>query len=140
MALFPVLLKRRYRKKRQALRIELERMLLYLDVGYDLSYAWESVRQKPLSQDLNHLIEHPIHFSYLNWFIFLIDIYQTGAPVRPSLLALCEQLKRDEAIELEQHLETLPSRLNLVLLLFFLPATFLILFAPLLFALTSQLQ
>lgn len=136
------------------MRLELWRFLgavsLLLECGYDLSFAWDEAFHRlrgDLSPELRRALggSRPLArrlrrarfplASERAWLCVLAELHASGAPVRRTLSAWREALLRAHERELAAFSRTLPLRMNLILLLFFLPPALLALMAPLLFAL-----
>lgn len=135
MAHLPLRLKRRRRRDLSELLVRLDLLSLYLGAGFDLSYAWGEATGSapgPVAGELDRLARtypNPVHRV---WFASLRDLYGQGAPVQPLVAAFADYLRKERARDMEVFARELPTRANLLLLLFFLPAAFLLLFAPLL--------
>lgn len=144
-------------RERRRLRLELWRFLgavaILVESGFDLGYAWDEAlgaATEGLSPTLRRLLSHggPLsrRFRRLSrrfplpeqaaWFAILGELQATGAPVRQGLAAWRSALRREHDRDLDRFGKALPLRMNLVLLLFFLPPALLSLIAPLLFALS----
>src|SRR5262249_23297837 len=146
-----MLLLREARQRRAKLLHFFEALSAYIQCGYDLSYAWYShlepildleldlksdqkdrARDRELARDLEELANQYPDPSHRLWFALLARLYSEGAPLEDAVLAAVQALQREHLVDLESHCRTLPYRLNLRILLFFLPPTFLLLFFPLL--------
>ncbi len=155
-----VLLKSRNKHKRRvrhSLMQFFETTGLYLQAGYDLGYAWpESLKaigeQMPegLKEELSLKKEEPINqllvrlASIFNvkelriWFSVILELYQSGAGLSNCVSSIANTLRSEHSRDLENHLQRLPSRTNILVILFFLPPTFLLLFYPLLLEIVSS--
>jgi len=146
MASLSLSLNRRARIERQRLLALLDLVSLYLSAGFDLSYAWAEARKAgflPVGKDASLLGEIEVFAAQLSnpvhrvWFRALRDLYREGAPVQALLSAFADQVRKERMRDMESFARQLPTRANLLLLLFFLPAAFLLLFAPLLLQLSQ---
>ncbi len=129
-------------------------LALYLGCGFDLAHSWnESISGMlsdgptrhsltlrdpgtPFSEHLEHLASTFPMTSLRQWFGILRQSYVVGSPIIPLIRAFSESMRRDQLRDFEQHARTLPTRANVLLLIFFLPPALLIIFGPLL----SQLK
>lgn len=159
----PVLLKSKTQEKRirrKHLLNFFELLGVYLQVGYELSYAWNQVLTvtgrageifvleelefdsdtQPLSSFLEEQSQKFSQRSYRVFFEVLGQLYTEGAPLVPATQSLSQFLRRELERDLEQHLRQAPSQANILLLLFFLPAAFLLLFFPFFLHLQATLQ
>lgn len=147
------------RQWRQGLLHFFEAVTLYLEAGYDLAYAWpeallaigdelppslrhalEPAKEEGLSATLTRL---NLTFDIIEqrlWFGVLAELYSRGASLVDGVQCLAGQLRREQERALEEHLRDLPSRASILLILFFLPPTFLLLFSPLLHQLLRSLN
>jgi len=152
MASFRFCLKSKFRRRdRKQLLHFVDALLLHLEAGYDLAYAWsaalevtESSANPEFLNSLRPTAEQGmadllvrIAKSYPNpdhglWFWVIRELYSQGAGVAEPVRAMAAALRREAARDLDEHCRALPGRLNLLLLLFFLPPTLLLLFVPLL--------
>ncbi len=164
MASFKILLEKlrkgvRYRRRvRHALMQFLETVGLYLQAGYDLGYAWpESLKaigdkmpagllpelssreEEPIGQLLERLANHFSIRPLRVWFSVILELYQSGAGLSHCVSSIANTLRSEHSRDLENHLQRLPSRTNILIILFFLPPTFLLLFYPLLLEVISSL-
>ncbi len=155
------------KSKTQEIRIQRRHLLhffellgVYLQVGYELSYAWNQVLivtgrageifvleelqfdsdTQPFSSFLEKLSQNFSQRSYRVFFEVLGQLYTEGAPLVPAMQSLSQFLRRELERDLEQHLRQAPSQANILLLLFFLPAAFLLLFFPFILHLQASLQ
>ncbi len=146
-----ILLNREHRRRRHQLSHFFDALSLYLEAGFDMGYAWPEVyralsphlcpslqRALPLSegQSVSSLLEalgrdYP-QVDHRLWFQVLRELYERGAGMREAVEAVARTLREEHERDLESHCQRLPTRANVVLLLFFLPPTLLLLFAPLL--------
>lgn len=128
-----------------------EGVAIHIHCGYDLAYAWNEVLRGvgqvmapafvtlmlfqdggTLADTLNRLSNSYPDPSHRLWFTILAQLYMQGAGMSEAVTAAAETLDREQARDLDNHCRTLPGRLNLRILLFFLPPTLLLLFCPLL--------
>lgn len=138
---------------KRALILFLETLEVYLRAGFEISFAWPECHaaltpevecpffselalktnaQESFAESLQRLsLKYP-NPSARPWFGILAELYGAGAPLADAVLALADTLRREEARELEATLRALPARVNVILLLFFLPPALLLIFAPLL--------
>ncbi len=145
-----LLLSRERRRQRQELGHFLDAVSLYLEAGFDLGYAWPEVhrvlagqlspqvrdtlavaRGGAISPVLARLGETYPDRQHRLWFQVLRELYERGAGLRDGVEAAARALREEQERDLEAHCLRLPTRANVVLLLFFLPPTLLLLFAPL---------
>jgi len=130
-----LLLKRRRRRQASDLLARLDLVALYLTAGFDLSYAWNEGWARDNASVTSELgrfaVEYP-NPAHRVWFSALKDLYANGSPVQPLVAAFCDYLRKERAREMEAFARELPAKANLLLLIFFLPAAFLLLFPPLL--------
>jgi len=147
---FEFLLKRRRRLLRRDLIGFLDALSLQLQVGYDLAYGWPetlAALDSQLGPDMRTFLRplddeamsatltrlagaYPVE-AHRHWFHALLDRYVSGASVLESVRAIATYLRKEQERDFEAHCRTLPSKLNVLLILFFLPPTFLLLFVPL---------
>lgn len=135
----------------------LEWVLLYLSAGYELGFAWEQTRlQVPLelipellpflesaesqsghsiSKRLRWFSEHLPYDEMRMWFGAIEKLYQSGAGLSGPLRAAIRTLRNSEAQDLEQHLRALPGKVNVLMLIFFIPPTLVLMLLPLLLGL-----
>ena len=162
MASFSLLLKSNgQRELRRGLIYFLEGLSLHLQGGYEFSYSWaetikmmshelpiplrneltlESSSEGGLNQLLTRLaMSYPTE-SHRIWFAVLQKLYLSGAGLVDGTLGLAQTLRSEEERDLKHHLKTLPTKINITLILFFLPATFLLLFVPLLINLANNFK
>jgi hypothetical protein len=153
---------REARRRRKDLLYFFDTLILHLQVGYDLAYSWRETSkalQGEVSESFFLLVapssiegERESQTAILTrlaaaypdaphrlWFSALRELYAQGAPLRDAVVAISHSLRQEQARDLEAHGRTLPARLNVALLLFFLPPTFVLLFAPLLHSLSQTL-
>lgn len=134
-------------------------LALFLACGFDLSHGWKETLKASEVKDLLHLKPHLIlddagsfsqHLTHLatqfpypdfrQWFAILEQSYRTGSPVIPIVKAFTDSMRREQAREFEEHCRNLPTRTNILLLLFFLPPALLLVFAPLVLGFGRLLQ
>ncbi len=146
-----MLLLRERRRWRRDLIHFFEGVSLHIHSGYDLAYSWSEVL-KGLSEVLNPTFTELLCLrdeegitgllgrlangypepSHRMWFGMLKQLYGQGAPMGEAVLAAGKTLRGEQERDLEAHCRRLSGRLNLRILFFFLPPTFLLLFCPLL--------
>jgi hypothetical protein len=130
------------RRRRNGLVAVLDAVGLYLTAGYDLGYAWpgavEAARSSlPVPADrgmaavLAELAAGYPDLEHRVWFAVLSDLYTSGASLGAAVEAMSATLRKEQALDLEAHCRLLPTKDNVVLLIFFLPPAFLLLFSPL---------
>lgn len=155
-----VLLKSKMKHKRRvrhSLMQFFETTGLYLQAGYDLGYAWpESLKaigeqmppglkeelalrpEEPINQVLTRLSNEFKIESLRIWFSVINELYQNGAGLSQCVASIASTLRSEHSRDLENHLQRLPSKTNILVILFFLPPTFLLLFYPLLLEIISS--
>ena len=133
---------------RRDLLIFLQAIELYLLAGYDLSFGWrESARAvKPggfkswleadsgaelLSILARFARDYPIP-GHRIWFAVIRELVSRGASLGPSVAGFIAALHAETQREIASHTRLLPMRLNLLLLMFFLPSTLALVLIPLL--------
>lgn len=143
-SLRPLLLERRARR-RDLIRF-LEALALFLQCGFDLSYSWptaiggaESVPEplrdtagEGMAAHLTRLSETYPDPEHRLWFSVLRQLYEQGAGLTDAVLAIGSTLREEQNRDWERHCRTLPTKINVLLILFFLPPTLVLLFVPLL--------
>lgn len=72
------------------------------------------------------------------WLGVLQELWQSGAPVRETLAAFAGYLETGLTLELERHLEGIPQKAQILLLVFFAPGAFFILLFPWISALSQR--
>ena len=78
--------------------------------------------------------------SYQIWFGVVSELYESGAPLSQAVEAIATTLQREQERDLEAHCRSLPMKVNVTLMIFFLPPTFLFLFGPLVLEILSQFK
>lgn len=160
----PFYLKWEQRKYRYGLICFFDSLALYLKAGFSLSYSWpETLRalegtfspellsdlrgtqaQFSAESDLGGLLldlkNNCRNVSYRMWFGILWELYLSGAQLIHGVEAVTLALRREQEREFEMHCRALPTKANIVLMLFFLPPTFLWLFIPLILEILSQFK
>jgi hypothetical protein len=150
-----VLLNRR--RARRDLTLFLDGLTLYVTAGFELGYAWSEVgalvegeiepslvswlrisEPSALPAQLIKLEAGYPDPAHRLWFGLLRELYDQGAGLTEPLSAFSAVLREEERRDLEAFGRALPTRINLLLMVFFLPPTFLLLFLPLLFALSGE--
>jgi hypothetical protein len=138
-------------EKRRALHRDfgffVEALCLHVQAGHDLPQAWAEAL--PFSGKARGWLEEGGAFAWRGlserwplpehrlWFCLLEEVHGSGAPLLPLLTAFATAIRTERTRDLEAFCRGLPSRLGVALLLFFLPAAFLLLFAPLILALPA---
>jgi len=137
-------------RKRQAIQTWIRILDLsgcYLNSGLDLSYGWRKAFEaekknlsiefqfKPEESLLDHLKRLALLSQEQTWITPLQNLYSIGSPVGSYLANTSQNLKDSMSRDLENHLQKLPSKVNLGILIFFLPVSLLLLMLPLLSAL-----
>ena len=123
------------RERRRTRLAMLRTVTARVEVGLDLAYAWptagegegtfaERLRAEASSDPIDAL-----------WIPVLAELYEVGAPMRDVLYGWQTALSEAQTADIERFCRERPERVSVVLLLFYLPAAFLILFPPLLGAL-----
>ncbi len=136
------------RREQSELLHFVESLHLHLAAGYDLAFAWgEAARglavfsptlaselggDAPLSERLERLGKTFSQEGARVWFLLLLALYREGSPLLAAVRSLRDRLRTEQEEALVRHAEEYPMKASVVLLLFFLPATFLLLFYPLL--------
>lgn len=155
---FGFLLKKRERRLRRDLIRFLDLIALHLQGGYDLGYAWpETVRalSAELEPGIAGLLSPAAHegiapllerlekgypvAEHRLWFSVIARLYEEGAGLHEPVTAIAATLRKELERDLERHCRNLPSRTNILLLLFYFPAVALLLFIPLLVELLDAL-
>lgn len=148
MEVFKFFLKKQKNEKLYSeLLIFFEGLSLYLEAGYDLSTSWSELRSMnwstefyPLIQmsgevgvveQLKYLAEKNIFPDATPWFLTMQEQYLEGASMLKISLAMNLSLRRDRELRLKQFMSQLPTRINILLIIFFLPGLFLMLLWPL---------
>lgn len=150
------------REYRRGLIYFFESLSLYLKAGFSLSYCWgETLRALKgaipqeleielrggeqvlgVMESLGEVLENlkcNCHIeSYRMWFAVLSDLYVSGASLTRPVESLVLALRREQEAELEAHCRSLPLKVNIVLILFFLPPIFLSLLGPLVCEILTQ--
>lgn len=118
----PMTRARRARSARAKRLHSLAVCLVYLEAGFD----WTSAKERSGDDGLHAVPEEAL------WGPLLAELARQGAPLRDAVAAYADELRRVEERDLAVFCRELPTRLNVLLLLFLLPALFLVLFPPLL--------
>lgn len=124
---------------------------MFVLAGFDLSYSWEQASELvreggdgefleqwamegsgPLCSKLSELHRSCPLKDMRVWFSVLESLYGQGAPVREALLGMASHLRRSHLQDFESHCRDLPTKVNIWMVLFFLPPTFLLVLVPLL--------
>lgn len=152
------------RRARRGLIQFFEALSLYLRAGFALSYSWPETL-KSLGPHLPHLLRAELSSQSLEagteesvgdilnrlksgcciashrmWFGVLAELYDSGTSTIQAIQAISQTLRREQEAELETHLRVLPLKVNVVLMIFFLPPTFLWLFGPLVMEILAQFE
>lgn len=132
-------------------------LALHLQAGFDLVTSWRQSlelldglltkeerlalflgAEESLSSRLRALGEgKDAHLAV--WFGLLAELHSTGASLVPAVTAFAQALRGRERLQAEACARELPGRINLLVLLFFLPPALVLLFAPLLTELVASL-
>jgi len=127
----------------------IEAVQLHLAAGYDLAFGWDAAARglaafapalaeelrghgEPLSLRLERLGENFSQRESRVWFLLILALYREGSPLLAAVRSLRDRLRAQQEEELQRFVEEYPMKASLVLLLAFLPATFLLLVWPLL--------
>ncbi len=145
MEIKQLLLTRIRRRDRRELIFFLDSLSLFLLGGFELGYAWEETLQlgeggaflkrkdgESTAELLERMAENYPNPDHRLWFRVLGELYKSGAPLAEAIPAMANAIRQEGQRELDDHCRTLPMRLNVGLILFFLPPVLLLLFAPLL--------
>lgn len=102
-----------------------------VEVGLDLAYAWPPSDVPGAFADRlrAEVGDDPIDAL---WLPVLAELYEAGAPMRHALQGWQSALAEAQAADVERFCRERPERVAVALLLFYLPAAFLLLFPPLL--------
>jgi len=124
--------RREHRRQRLAL---LRTVASKVEVGLDLAYAWPA--ELGASDSLGERLRNESHEDPIDalWLPILAELYESGAPMRDVLQGWQSSLADAQTADIDRFCRERPERVSVVLLLFYLPAAFLILFPPLLAAL-----
>ncbi len=126
-----------------------EALQLHLAAGYDLAYGWSAAAAGlsavapelaaelrgdggPLSARLETLGKKFSQGESRVWFFLILALYREGSPLLAAVRSLRDRLRVEQEEALQRFVEEYPMKASLVLLLAFLPATFLLLIYPLL--------
>ncbi len=139
------------REARHGLVQFFEALFMNLSSGFELSYAWRetlSILSKELPPFLSKELElvesesfsvllDKLGSSYSSvehriWFQTISELYQSGAGLTEAVRGVALTLRKEHERDLENHIRALPTKLNVCMLLFFLPPTLAVLFFPLL--------
>lgn len=149
MANLEILLKRKERRWRRELILFVEALSLHLSAGLDLGFSWPETlaslaceispelrawldpEEESVGRLLNRLAGDYPFSEHRLWFAALRDLHGSGAALGQAVSAMAAFLRREQEAALETHARELPTKINVLLLLFFLPPTFLLLFLPL---------
>lgn len=110
----------------------LHTVTLFVRCGFDLRYAWEQANQQSAHVFSYRAVHERVHGIEASWWQILGKLYQQGGPVLAALEAFLRTIREEEAREMERFARELPLRLHLRLVVFFLPATLILLFFPML--------
>ncbi len=143
--------RREARRRRNQLIHFWDGVALHVHCGFDLAYAWSEVLrgltpvlcvslvellasqgEESFTTTLVRLSRTYPDSSHRLWFTVFHTLYVEGAPLTDAVSAAAQALRKEQERDLETHCRRLPGQLNLRILLFFLPPTFLLLFFPLL--------
>ncbi len=159
LATFELSLKRQRRRALYDLFNFFDVVSVYLMVGYDLSFSWPQVirviasqmksqvlsdlspkEQESMGTCLKRLSSSFQIEPYRIWFSILKELYEKGAGLVEPMGAIAASLRSDYLRDLETHSRTLPTKIQILLLIFFLPPALLVLFVPLLVEVSSILK
>jgi hypothetical protein len=101
--------------------------LVCLESGTDAGFL--TVRWRPIAGDPPDIQA---------WLGVLQELWLSGAPVRATLGAFAGYLEAGLSLELERHLEGIPQKAQILLLIFFAPGAFFILLFPWISALSQR--
>lgn len=154
----------RERQYRHGLICFFDALSLYLKAGYSLGYSWfETLRvmnpylslevahdlrggselfkeEGDVTDILKHLAVTCRIVPYRMWFSVVLKLYESGAQLIQGVDAVTTTLRREQERDFESHCRALPTKVNVILMLFFLPPTFLWLFVPLVLEIVSQFE
>ena len=151
------------RKKARLWRHQLMQFLdalsLYLQAGYDLAYGWPETHralkaelcpglgkelefsrggeEEGILALLSRLAMHYPDPGHRLWFSVLKELYSSGAGLGEAVRAMASHLRHEHYRDLDAHCRNLPIKINVLVLLFFLPPSLLLLFTPLLLEILS---
>lgn len=126
---------------------------LFLLAGYDLTYSWAKsvsllrsgwspqlqsfldLSQSGLAGTLTALNQSYPHDEIRVWFGILKELHEAGAGLSELVFAFADNLHLERSQKLEHHVRVLPTKLNILFLLFFFPPLMILLLGPLLFEL-----
>ncbi|NBX93263.1 MAG: hypothetical protein EBQ85_08550 [Proteobacteria bacterium] len=140
------------RKLRKQLLHFFDLLGLYLQVGYELGFAWNQVLRALKSSEKESLLDELIYEDtqeslndclsrlrqnfkdpqYRIHFGTLAQLYQQGAPLALATRSISQCLRCEFERDLENHLRKAPTQAQILLLLFFLPPALILLFMPIL--------
>jgi hypothetical protein len=131
----------------------LDALSLYLQAGYDLAYGWPETHRAleaelcpALAKELRAAggvdgegilaLLSRLALSYPEaghrlWFSVLKELYASGAGLGDAVRAMANSLRQEHYRDLDAHCRNLPTKINVLVLLFFLPPALLLLFTPL---------
>lgn len=119
------------RERRRARLAMLRTVTARVEVGLDLAYAWPEADPTGHFADRLRAEDKSDPIDAL-WLPVLAELYEAGAPMRDALSGWQTSLAEAQTADVERFCRERPERVSVVLLLFYLPAAFLILFPPLL--------
>ncbi len=137
---------------RQCLIQFLQILLLYLQAGYELKLAWlralselsDKKRKSLFSLQLPEFGTLYEHLDFLaqrqghdekHWWRVLYELYGKGAPLVPALKNFVDTLVVQDQADWIRRERQLPLKMNVILIVFFLPPTLLLFIVPLVLAL-----
>lgn len=121
------------RTRRRARLETLRRVAARVEVGFDLACAWPKSRDDAVTPFADRLRREPaVDPVDALWLPVVAELYEAGAPVRDALAGWQAALADAEAADIERFCRERPEKVSLVLLVFYLPAAFLVLFPPML--------
>ncbi|MBI4403042.1 MAG: hypothetical protein HY537_02705 [Deltaproteobacteria bacterium] len=141
---------KRHRRLRKELSHFFHSLSLFFLAGYDMAYGWPETLKllnSELSEDLKQWLKLPDAESLVSllerlamqfpvtscrtWFSVLRELYVSGSPLNEAVGNIALTLSEEHLRELDCHCRTLPTKINILMLLFFLPPVMILLFVPL---------
>lgn len=138
----------------------LDALSLYLQAGYDLAYGWAETHRAletelcpGLGTELRAgggidgegilALLSRLGLSYPEpghrlWFSVIRELYSSGAGLSDAVRAMANTLRQEHYRDLDAHCRNLPTKINILVLLFFLPPALLLLFTPLILEILSS--
>ena len=141
---------REQRRYRHEMILFFHSLSLYLVAGYDFNSSWELVSEsllRGMSRPLRDCLKisqggvlsdvfRSVQVSFpiqgiRPWLGVLGQFYENGTELVSAIRQLTELLEAEQAMDMENHQRCLPTRLNLILIVFFLPPALMLLMTPL---------